>query len=301
MKNFYIGIDSGGSNCRILIVDNNGYPIAKGEYHSIHYTIFGKDAVAQFLSNKILELTRKNKLVLKNCKGITAGIAGARNNTIKKAIGESLKRYLKFRRIIIETDTHIAFYGAFEGGDGIILINGTGSIIYGKIERKVYRIGGWGKILGDAGSGFSIGIEALKAATKEYDLNRKSKLTRELNIKFGINKDTILKKVYQENLEAQKLTPFVFQLAEKKDSSCKEIINNATSELINLIKIFLVVFGKRKKIKLALIGSVLENNNLLSKKLKRFIRSNFKRRIELARIKYSPEYGAYLIAKDYYN
>ena len=99
----------------------------------------------------------------------------------------------------------------------------------------------------------------------------------------------------------RKLTPFIFQLAEKKDNICKEIINNATSELINLIKIFLLVFGKRRKIKLALIGSLLENNNLLSKKLKRIIRSNFKRRIELAKIKYTPEYGAYLIAKDYYN
>jgi glucosamine kinase len=301
MENYYIGIDSGGSNSRILITDDKGNPIAKEQYHSIHYSTFGKDAVAQFLSNKILELTRKNKLVLKNCRGIAAGIAGARNNTIKKAIADAMKRFLKFRRIIIETDTYIAYYGAFEGQDGIILINGTGSIIYGKIDRKLYRIGGWGKILGDAGSGYSIGIEALKAATEDYDFNRKSKLTRELNKKFGINKDTILKKVYQENFEAQKLTPFIFQLAEKSDKTCRKIIDRSTLDLLSLITTFLSVFGKRKKIKLAFIGSVLENKNLLSRKLKKLIRNKFRRRIELSVKKFTPEYGAYLIAKDYYN
>lgn len=302
MENFYIGIDSGGSRSRVLIADPDGNPIAKEEYHSIHYSMFGKEAVAQFLSNKISDSLKKNKLNLKGCKGICAGIAGARDKKVRKSIAKSIKRLLKFRKVIVETDSHIAYYGAFHGEEGIILINGTGSIIYGEIERKTYRIGGWGKILGDSGSGYSIGLDALRKITNEFDLNtrKKSKLTRELNNKFGINRDTILKKIYQENFEIQNLTPLVIKLAEEGDGMCRKIIKKSTQELTELILTFLKVYGKRNRVNLALIGSTLENKNLLSKQFRKYIRERFRRRILLIKKKSFPEFGAFLIAKDYF-
>ena len=60
--------------------------------------------------------------------------------------------------------------GAFPNEAGCILIAGTGSIIYGKDENgNIYRVGGFGRLLGDEGSGFSIGRKGLQAAAKYFD------------------------------------------------------------------------------------------------------------------------------------
>lgn len=49
-------------------------------------------------------------------------------------------------------------------GPRIVLAAGTGSYCIGKLEEKTYRSGGLGKILGDEGSGYWIGLEAIRYA-----------------------------------------------------------------------------------------------------------------------------------------
>lgn len=53
---------------------------------------------------------------------------------------------------------------------GIIVISGTGAIVYGITQQgERHRIGGWGHILGDPGSGYEIGLHTLQTVMKSYD------------------------------------------------------------------------------------------------------------------------------------
>jgi glucosamine kinase len=51
----------------------------------------------------------------------------------------------------VDTDAYVAWYGAFEGGDGAILILGTGSCGLAVCGGQRLTIGGWGADIGDDG------------------------------------------------------------------------------------------------------------------------------------------------------
>ena len=55
----------------------------------------------------------------------------------------------------------------------------------------------------------------------------------------------------------------------------------------------------KKKLEIALIGSIIENENIFSNKLKIYIRDNFSN-LEILKDVHSPAYGAALIAKKYF-
>ena len=66
--------------------------------------------------------------------------------------------------LLLSGDEEIALSGAFKGGPGILVIAGTGSNVMGRAaDGTMYSAGGWGPALGDEGSGFWIGQEALRA------------------------------------------------------------------------------------------------------------------------------------------
>ena len=64
--------------------------------------------------------------------------------------------------------------GAWAGGSlaspGIVAISGTGSNVFGvNAAGDSWRCGGWGHILGDEGSGYRIGLDAIRAALAHRD------------------------------------------------------------------------------------------------------------------------------------
>ena len=70
----------------------------------------------------------------------------------------------------ILNDVALALYGAFGGGDGVLVLSGTGSMAManGPAGRHI-RAGGWGDLLGDEGSAFHIGQTALHVAARMTD------------------------------------------------------------------------------------------------------------------------------------
>ncbi len=72
-------------------------------------------------------------------------------------------------RHLIVNDVELAFYGAHAGRDGILILAGTGSMAIGGEEGVMRRAGGWGHFVGDEGSAYWIGQQALALAAQELD------------------------------------------------------------------------------------------------------------------------------------
>ncbi|SNB73928.1 N-acetylglucosamine kinase [Arboricoccus pini] len=71
---------------------------------------------------------------------------------------------------LLRNDVEIAFHGAFAGGPGILLLAGTGSMVWaGAADGTRIRVGGWGDLFGDEGSAYWIGREALARAAMALD------------------------------------------------------------------------------------------------------------------------------------
>ncbi len=66
-------------------------------------------------------------------------------------------------------DVEAAFVGAFAGGPGVLLLAGTGSMVWGSDGTRQVRTGGWGEGFGDEGSAYWIGRRALGLASQALD------------------------------------------------------------------------------------------------------------------------------------
>lgn len=66
-------------------------------------------------------------------------------------------------------DVALAHLGAFGGGEGVLLLAGTGSMAWARGPRGEARVGGWGDAFGDEGSAHWIGREALSLASQTLD------------------------------------------------------------------------------------------------------------------------------------
>ncbi len=299
---FFVGVDSGGTKCEILLADSEKKPIIKKSLKAFHYSVFDAEIVATKISEYIFQLLKSKELDLKDCLGICIGLAGAREARDRAKIRASFAKKLKFRKISVETDTMTGIFGAFEGEDGIILISGTGSVLYAMHNGTMSRIGGWGRIIGDPGSGYWIGQKGLQLIVDEYDLEERAKytlLTTQADKNFNITKLNILDKVFHQDFEVQKLAPLVIECAEANDKKCIGIIDEAVDKLAKHLYLFFELTKRKKNIDLAFIGSIIENDNILSRKLKARIKKDFKN-VNVIPKKNSPVYGAVLLAEKFF-
>jgi glucosamine kinase len=69
-------------------------------------------------------------------------------------------------------DVEVAHIGAFGGEDGVLCLAGTGSMAWARGPQGTARAGGFGDIIGDEGSAFRIGQEALGFLSQEADGRR---------------------------------------------------------------------------------------------------------------------------------
>jgi N-acetylglucosamine kinase-like BadF-type ATPase len=71
---------------------------------------------------------------------------------------------------MVVNDAELVMAGGTPDGWGVALISGTGSVCLGRTrEGRTARVGGWGPLLGDEGSGYDIAMRALRVATQAAD------------------------------------------------------------------------------------------------------------------------------------
>jgi glucosamine kinase len=153
-----------------------------------------------------------------------------------------LPEIIQVDRIKAESDAVAALAcGAF-GGPGIALLSGTGCVAFTQNtqgEGKV--IGGWGYLLGDEGSGFWIGMEAVRAAIRAQDgRGSVTPFTREVIVQLGV-KDMLEAQVliYNDGItrpEIARLSFLVTKAAQANDPIAQDIITRACQELFKLLK-----------------------------------------------------------------
>jgi glucosamine kinase len=89
----------------------------------------------------------------------------------------------------VEHDAPAALAGATLGAPGIIVIAGTGSVVFGEnADGETSRTGGWGYVFGDEGSGFGLARDAIRAALDALDgVGPDTDLVSVLTATFGVS------------------------------------------------------------------------------------------------------------------
>lgn len=166
---FFIGIDGGGTKTTGAICNRQG--IVLGRFVGDSSNIFSRpirDVILtlQEIINQLLQQADSTKTELSS---LFFGLAGADRPAEKMKLEQALAP-LYGSKVTIDNDAVTALYSGTFGMPGIVLIAGTGSIAYGvDTLGNRHRVGGWGYLLGDEGSGFDLGRQALTAVLRHYD------------------------------------------------------------------------------------------------------------------------------------
>jgi N-acetylglucosamine kinase-like BadF-type ATPase len=182
------------------------------------------------------------------------------------------------------------------------LIAGTGSIIYGKDENgNIYRAGGFGRLIGDEGSGFSIGRKGLQAVAKYYDdRGDETLIVKLIKEKYSINSaDELITKVYKENFDIASFAEVVLIAAKNEDQIAHHILLEGSEELINHISTMMKKMDT-VDLRISFAGSLISNKNVYSEILLDKIKTSLPSVIIVAP-KHSPIKGAILLAKEMLN
>nr|WP_205835154.1 BadF/BadG/BcrA/BcrD ATPase family protein [Microbacterium sp. CFH 90308] len=100
---------------------------------------------------------------------IAAGVSGL---TTREADAAALLARIDdagVREVLLAHDSTTSFLGALADGRGAVVAAGGGVVTLAVGRDSVARVDGWGYLMGDAGSGYWIGREALDAVMREYD------------------------------------------------------------------------------------------------------------------------------------
>jgi len=100
---------------------------------------------------------------------VAAGVSGLTERESDAGRLLSLVRSTGAREAMLAHDSITSFLGALGDVSGAVVAAGTGVVALGVGRRSVARVDGWGNIMGDAGSGYWIGREALDAVMRAHD------------------------------------------------------------------------------------------------------------------------------------
>ena len=161
---YFLGVDGGGSRCRVRIRDAGGQLLAEAEGgpSNIYQDFEGGVAMVIATAKKAASeagIAMESLHAGLGLAGVSSSVDGAK----------LLRESLPFASVVAENDGVAACMGAFQGGDGGILIMGTGSIGIAIVGGQRHMVGGWGFTLGDLGSGGWIGLQAAQRAALVID------------------------------------------------------------------------------------------------------------------------------------
>jgi glucosamine kinase len=189
---YYLGVDGGGTNCRVRLADENLNTLAEVKNGRSNLQIDdGEPAYRAILAG-----TRDVFAAAGLDYSLTAstfacfGMAGGRMDTAR---AEFAARPWPFAGVQVYDDIDIAHAGALGGEEGGVIIVGTGSAAMSIVGGKRYQAGGWGFQIGDQMSGAILGRELARYAVEAEDgLVEGSPLTKAVTAALGGDNQAVM-------------------------------------------------------------------------------------------------------------
>jgi N-acetylglucosamine kinase-like BadF-type ATPase len=220
-----VGVDAGGTGSRAVVV-RGGEVVERRDLGPLNVLLHA-DAVDRLAA-------------LVTGAGASAaglGLAGVRSAADADRVAAELVARTG-ARVAVGDDTDAALAGAFRGGPGVVVIAGTGSGAAGRdAAGRTTRVGGHGFLLGDEGSGYWIGREAVRAALRAADgTGPPTALSGEVETAFRRLLDAE-REVHERPTDRQLLTrlvPAVATAARAGDTEAGRILAEAAGHLVDL-------------------------------------------------------------------
>ncbi|OLY80355.1 N-acetylmuramic acid 6-phosphate etherase [Smittium mucronatum] len=260
----FLSIDGGGTKTAILLVDSFGKTVGSSFVGSTNCSSTPLDLVYSRIVSGIE--SAKNGRTDLNIKKAWIGLAGIGN----KEKSNSLLKMLDGLSPMIKLTPDINLISSClpkstSDSLSVSVIAGTGSVTLGEFADGTIDIcGGWGPVLGDQGSGFSLGTRCIKAVSNDVEKAGPQTLMTEM-VRQKWDVETRLDfiryiqsiPVDQQRSEVASLAKIVLECSYvHNDLVALEIANSEANNLSNFV-ISLLNRNGAKSVNLAVTGSVI--------------------------------------------
>src|SRR5438105_10078755 len=243
---YYLAIDGGGTHTRALLADDFRV-LSRASTGTVKLMRVSEAEAASRLHALLQDLARQSGVALSKITRTCFGLAGSASKSVRDWAAETLKPAVSGELLLLG-DIEILLDAAFPDAAGIVIISGTGSNCIGRgTSGEHHTAGGWGPVLGDEGSGFWIGLEAIRAALRAQDRigvgGPSTCLLREIEAHWNLSSAGEL--IALGNLRAPSetatppdfasLAPVVARCAADGDALAAGILQRAGEELADLV------------------------------------------------------------------
>ncbi len=253
------GWDGGGTKTEICVQYENG-ETASQTFGPLNINGASRETVENTVRDAVQFMNRQPG-GLPACGMLVIGMAGVSNRDAAQMMEQAVRKAGYEGPLRLVGDQEIALAGAIRG-HGAVLIAGTGAICYGRDPAgNSFRVGGWGYLIDDGGSGYAIGRDILMAAVRAEDGRGKETRLKQLAFDaLGIREIRgLITWLYAPGTgkkEVASLAPLLLPALEAGDETARAIAWKAAEDLAEL-----VITGWRKTGMLdgeaALTGSIL--------------------------------------------
>lgn len=236
-----LGVDGGGTKTICVVLAGDQTVIGTGRAGSTNRNSVGDAAARANLAEAITLALQAAGCKVQAVGAIGLGIAGVDRAGERAVIAAWVAELLPGVPTLIDNDALVALASG-TGGDlyGVVVISGTGMIVYG-VDRagQRRRAGGWGPLIGDLGGGYDLGRAALRAVADATDgIGPPTALQTAVLSHLGLTEPpAIIPWAYAEISWARiaALAPLVTACAQQGDRVANAILDQAAADLATTV------------------------------------------------------------------
>ena len=269
----YFGIDGGGTHSRLAIVDSELHVMVKVVAGSTNiYSVSQETAcrnLEELFGRACKEISIERSDLVRGCIG-SAGLARPHEMALfrgffNKILGPDVP-------VKLCTDGEILLCGGLNSLEGYCLVAGTGSVALGRSNNgTLVRAGGLGYMLGDEGSAWWIGHEAIVRTLRGNEKrDLESSLLPEIlkRCKLSEPQDLVAYVHHQASkADIGSLAPLVTEAARNGDALALDILHKGAQELALLVQSVVKRSPFINHKELVLAGGVMEHDEIVRDRL----------------------------------
>ncbi len=302
---FFIGVDGGGTNTRALIIDGSGLGLGLGNSGPSNYQHVGIETAKKNIGLAIEAAWKCAGMEPRPGTGAFLGMAGVTGMADHATILD-MATQLQIAapgHVGVDHDIRILLAGGLGGEPGIALIVGTGSSCYGRDSTgHAVQVGGFGPLMDDLGSGYALGVQAMRAAVFAADGRGSATALSAPVLKFlsisGM--DDFCRRVYHEGLtrtQIASLAPVVVSCADAGDAAANEILRQGAGDLAKMVATAMRRIGGEGSVSVVIGGGLGEAETIYRQEILTAIGS-LAPRAKIKRLLFPPVAGAAILAME---
>jgi N-acetylmuramic acid 6-phosphate etherase len=285
-----LGVEGGGTKTAWVLVDRDGSDfriVEQGRLPPSNFRLTSPERLRAIFNELPKDVSRA---------GIFLAGCGPED---REALARLCREVWPHAKIAVGSDRESGLAAALGHADGIAVNAGSGSSVTGRRGERIENAGGWGHVLGDAGGGYAVSIQALRLILREYDLHRgEVQFTAKVLSALNLNSLDQLVRWAQtaDKMEVAALAPVVFEAAAAGDARVNEIVEEGARLLCEYTE---AVASRLHLLapKIVLIGGLFYRDSIYAHAFRRRLKKN----LPDARVTHaerSPELGAAWLAAE---